>query len=146
MQKFPAEEFSATAKFSFTPKTEGEKFGLVVMGMSYANIAVTKKADGLYINYTSCKDSDKGNPEAEKQLTKFTNGDLYFRVSVSRGAVCSFSYSDDGISFKDAGEKFIATPGRWIGATMGFFCSRTQTINDAGFAEVDWFRVASLQP
>ena len=143
MQKFPAEEFMATTKFRFTPKTDGEKFGLVVMGMNYTHIAITKKADGVYISYTSCMEADKGKQEMEKQILKIAgNGaDLYFRVNVVKGAICTFSYSSDGKSFKDAGEKFTATPGRWIGATMGFFSSRTQKINDAGFTEVDWFRV-----
>ncbi|MBC7889454.1 MAG: glycoside hydrolase 43 family protein [Ferruginibacter sp.] len=143
MQKFPAEEFMATTKFSFTPKTDGEKFGLLIMGMSYAHIAVTKKADGLYISYTSCVEADKGKPELEKQIAKITGtgADLYFRLRVGKGATCSFSYSTDGKFFTPIAETFKATPGRWIGATMGFFCSRKQKINDAGFSEVDWFRV-----
>jgi beta-xylosidase len=141
-QKFPAEEFIATAKFSFNPKTVGEKFGLVVLGMSYANIAVTKKADGVYISYASCINADKGTPETEQQISKATNlTDLYFRVKVDKGAICTFSYGSDGKSFTPIAEKFTATPGKWIGAAMGFFCSRTQKINDAGFAELDWFRV-----
>jgi beta-xylosidase len=141
MQKFPATEFTATAKFLYTPKTNGEKFGLVVMGMSYANIAVTKKTDGLYLSYTKCIDAEKGKPEVETEITKIAAGDLYFKLKVSKGAVCNFSYSSDGKTFTDIPETFKATPGKWIGATMGFFCTRTQVINDAGFAEVDWFRV-----
>ncbi|MEO6731817.1 MAG: glycoside hydrolase 43 family protein [Ferruginibacter sp.] len=142
MQKFPAEEFVATAKFSFTPKTIGEKFGLVVMGMSYADIAVSNTNDGINISYTSCNEADKGKQETVKQISKIKgDGDLYFRLKVDKGAVCTFSYSTDGKMFTSVPDKFTATPGRWIGATMGFFCSRTQKINDAGFAEVDWFRI-----
>ncbi len=140
-QKFPAEEFTATAKFLFTPKTNGEKFGLIVLGMSYADIAITKKADGLYLSYTKCIDAEHGKPEIETELTKIPAGDLYFKVKVSKGAVCTFSYSSDGKTFTDIPETFKAAPGKWIGATMGLFCTRTQVINDAGFAEVDWFRV-----
>ncbi|MGG9963509.1 glycoside hydrolase family 43 protein [Ferruginibacter sp. SUN106] len=140
-QKFPAEEFTATAKFLFTPKTNGEKFGLVVLGMSYADIAVTKKADGLYLSYAKCIDAEHGKPETETELTKISSGDLYFQLKVTKDAVCSFSYSSDGKIFTAIAENFKATPGKWIGATMGFFCTRTQVINDAGFAEVDWFRV-----
>ena len=140
-QKIPAEEFTATTKFLFTPKTNGEKFGLVVLGMSYADIAITKKADGLYLNYARCIDAEHGKPEIETELTKIPAGDLYFKLKVSKGAVCTFSYSSDGKTFTDIPETFKATPGKWIGATIGFFCTRTQVINDAGFAEVDWFRV-----
>jgi beta-xylosidase len=140
-QKFPAEEFTATAKFSFTPKTNGEKFGLVVLGMSYADIAVTKKAGGIYLSYTKCIDAEHGKAEVETELTKISGAELYFKLRVTKGAICSFSYSADGKTFTDIPETFKATPGKWIGATMGFFCTRTQPINDAGFVEVDWFRV-----
>ena len=119
-QKFPAEEFMATTKFSFNPKTVGEKFGLVVMGMSYAHIAVTKKADGVYISYASCLAADKGTAETEQQISKTTAlADLYFRVKIDKGAICTFSYSTDGKSFTRVAEKFTATPGKWIGATFG---------------------------
>lgn len=140
-QKMPAEEFTATTKFLFTPKTNGEKFGLVVLGMSYANISVTKKADGLYINYNKCIDAEHGKPETSSEGIKVAAGDLYFKVRVSKGAVCTFSYSTDGKTFTDMPETFKASPGKWIGATLGLCCTRTQKINDAGFAEVDWFRV-----
>ena len=140
-QKMPAEEFTATTKFLFTPKTNGEKFGLVVLGMSYANIAVIKKADGLYLTYTKCIDAEHGKPEITTELTKITAGDLYFKVTVGKSAVCTFSFSSDGKTFTDIPETFKATPGKWIGATIGLFCTRTQKINDAGFADVDWFRL-----
>ncbi len=140
-QKFPAEEFKATAKFLFTPKTNGEKFGLVVLGMSYASIAITKKADGVYLSYSKCIDAEHGKAEVEQEIKKIGDGNFYFRVTVNKGAVCTFSYSSDGKIFIDVPETFKATPGKWIGATVGLFCTRIQKINDAGFADVDWFRV-----
>jgi hypothetical protein len=36
---------------------------------------------------------------------------------------------------------FSAQPGQWIGAKVGLFCVRLGKINDAGFADVDWFRI-----
>lgn len=140
-QKFPAEEFTATVKFLFTPKTNGETFGLVVLGMSYADINVTKAADGLYLNYVKCIDAEHGKPEVETALTKIPAGDLYFKVKVTKGALCTFSYSSDGKTFTDVPETFKAKPGKWIGATVGLFNTRTQVINDAGYADVDWFRM-----
>jgi len=140
-QKFPAEEFTATVKFLFTPKTNGEKFGLVIMGMSYAGIALTKKEDGIYISYAKCIDAEHGKPETEQEIKKITAGDFYFKVTVAKDALCTFSYSNDGKKFTEIAENFKAVPGKWIGATLGLYCSRTQKINDAGFADVDWFRI-----
>lgn len=140
-QKFPAEEFTATTKFLFTAKTNGEQFGLVVMGMSYAAITVTKKEDGLYVSYIKCNDAEHGKPESVEQSQKITGNEIFFRVKVDKDAWCSFSFSHDGKNFTAMSTAFKAVPGKWIGATLGLYCSRTQKINDAGFAEVDWFRI-----
>jgi hypothetical protein len=74
-------------------------------------------------------------------IGKISGATTYLRVQVSKGAKCNFSYSEDGEHFTSAGEAFSAVPGRWIGAKMGLFCTRTTVTNDAGFADVDWFRI-----
>jgi hypothetical protein len=62
-------------------------------------------------------------------------------VKVSAEALCQFSYSFDGNTFTDVGEKFVAGAGRWIGAKVGIYCIRDTQTNDAGYANFDWFRV-----
>ncbi|MGB4540344.1 MAG: hypothetical protein WBI19_09420, partial [Prolixibacteraceae bacterium] len=39
------------------------------------------------------------------------------------------------------GPPFQAKPGKWIGAKAGIFALREGTTNDAGGAELDWFRI-----
>src|SRR6185437_5101361 len=53
LQKFPADEFMVTTKMNFNPneKLDGEKAGLTIMGMSYADIALKKKDGKLYLVY-----------------------------------------------------------------------------------------------
>lgn len=140
-QKFPAEEFTTTVKFSFKPRWEGEKLALLIHGMDYAYVAITKKSDGNYISFAKCTEADKGKKETVQDGEKLNTNDIYFRVQVSKGAVCSFSYSSDGNSFKSIGENLIAKPGRWVGAKVGLFFTRQNKTNDAGMVEVDWFRV-----
>ncbi len=140
MQKFPAEEFTATAKVSFNPKLGEEKLGFIVMGSNYAHLSITKRADGNYLSYVVCSKADKGEPEKEQQLEKVGH-EIYFRVRVDKGAVCQFSYSTDGASYKGVGENFQASPGRWIGAKVGFFFSKKVRTNDSGAADIDWFRI-----
>ncbi len=141
LQKLSAEKFTATVKFLFTPKTTGERFGFVMMGSSYAYLSVVKKSDGLFLVYNNCTDADKVSEDEEKVITALNSGDAYFRITVNAGAQCSFSYSNDGIRFTILEEKFTAKPGRWIGAKLGFFCSRKVKTNDAGFADIDWLRI-----
>jgi len=142
-QKFPAEEFTATLKFTFKPRWDGEKFAFMIHGTDYAYIAIEKKADGNYITYANNKEADKGNKETVQDGEKLNSKDIYFRVKVSKGAVCTFSYSADGSSFNNIGEKLIAKPGRWVGAKMGLFFTRNNKTNDAGMVDVDWFRVTT---
>ncbi|AKD05677.1 glycoside hydrolase [Pontibacter korlensis] len=143
LQKFPAATFTATTKLSFIPneKLQNERTGLVVMGEDYAHISLVSKKDGLYVAYTSVDDAHKGTPEKEQLLSKLNGNEVYFRVSVDKGAKCQFSYSEDGRNFKPAGNTFTAVPGRWIGTKVGIFATRQDKINDSGYADYDWFRI-----
>jgi len=141
LQKFPAEQFTATAKISFKPKLEQDKCGLIVMGLDYAYLSVEKRKDNYYLSFTTCNKADKGSAELTGDEQKIDNGDGYLRVQVTAGAVCSFFYSTDGIAFKSIGKPFTAQPGKWIGAKLGLFCSRATKTNDAGYVDIDWFRI-----
>jgi beta-xylosidase len=146
MQKFPAEEFMATTKLAFSPnvKLENEKSGVIVAGLSYANLALKRKKDGTYLVYSVCNNADKGKAEIEKILMKVAQNEVYLRVSVSEGAKCQFSYSLDGKNFVNVKETFQAEPGKWIGAKLGLFCVREEQINDSGYADFDYFRIEKL--
>ena len=143
LQKFPAEEFSATTKLSFRPneKIKDERVGLIVMGESYAYLSLVSKEDGIYIAYTTVENADQCKPEKEEMLSKLKGNEVYLRVVVDKGAKCRFSYSEGGTKFKAAGQAFKATAGRWIGAKVGIFATRPDKTNDSGYADFDWFRI-----
>lgn len=145
MQKFPTESFTATTKLTFSPnpKLENEKVGLVVMGKSYANVGLKSAKNGeVSLVYTICKKASDKAPEEETVIGKFEKGKpVFLRVKISKGGKCQFSYSTDGQNFTETGSEFKAEVGGWIGAKVGIFCTRTTQINDAGYADFDWFRV-----
>ncbi|MBC7616243.1 MAG: glycoside hydrolase 43 family protein [Pedobacter sp.] len=143
LQKFPAEKFTVTTKLTFSPNTklENEKSGLIIAGLSYANLAIKSKKDGLYLVYTVCKNADKDKAEDEKAVVKLTSNDIYLCVSVAEGAKCQFSYSINGTSFTPINDIFQAEAGKWIGAKVGLFSVREQQTNDSGYADFDFFRV-----
>jgi beta-xylosidase len=140
LQKFPAPEFTATTKLTFTPRTDDEKTGLLVMGMDYAYLSVRKRPEGLFVSQVVCKDADKQGVERESAGVPLKSSTVYLRVKVSNGAVCNFSYSADGKSFTSVGEPFTARQGRWIGAKVGLFASRIGRTREYGYADFDWFR------
>lgn len=141
LQKTPADEFTATAKVKLEPRFEGERFGLVMMGIDYSLIGVTSRGGKLYISQTTAKDADKGNAEVESAPQLLVGNQVYLRGEVRAGAMCRFSYSIDGRTFTPIGEPFKAREGRWIGAKIGFVFSRPGKFNDAGSADIDWFRI-----
>lgn len=146
LQKFPAEEFITTSKISFHPneKLVGEKTGLIIMGMSYAYIGLESKEDGVYLKYVTCINAEKGGLEKEVILKKVNSTSIHFQVKISKGGICQFSYSEDGTNYSPISDSFVADPGKWIGAKVGLFATRTSKTNDSGFVDVDWFRFSKI--
>lgn len=153
MQKFPAEEFTATAKLKVSAKDDGQLSGLIIMGWDYSWIGVEKQEEKFLLKQAVCKDVEQGNLEQVSTLAvlepsrKFEAGlfpnyerEIYIRVHVDKGAYCRFSYSLDGKKFTEAGTLFKARQGKWIGAKVGMF-SVTPHGKERGWLDVDWFRV-----
>lgn len=162
LQKFPAADFTATAKLSFAPRinngkvTPGERAGLCVMGYNYEALTLESREDGIYLVSYKGEKANKGGKEVEAAAQKLTSDPtkaLYLRVAVKRTGVkhpkqkpdykceATFSYSEDGKKFKEFGPKLNVTEGHWIGAKVGLFCSRPWQSNDSGWLDVDWFRI-----
>lgn len=156
LQKFPAEKFTATAKMRISAKanSEGAISGLIVMGWDYGYIGLEKKGDIFELVQGTCTDAEQGKPQNvapladikptrvyEAGLLPNLECDVYLRVKVDSGAMCTFYYSLDGKKYHRAGEPFKARQGKWIGAKVGLF-SVVPGDADRGWADIDWFRVA----
>jgi len=141
LQKFPAPEFTATTKLTFDARFDGEEVGLVVMGMDYGTLSIKRNNASLEVQTAFCKQADKAGKEEITETKPIDSSTIYFRVQVRKEAECSFSYSTDGAVFTTIGNNFKAREGKWIGAKMGFFALRNGIINDAGSADIDWFRI-----
>lgn len=153
LQKFPAEAFTATTKFTFCSKGEGDSANLLIMGYDYARLAVTRHGEEAELALYTCHDADRGTPEQafplkRIQLTRHESGaiplytvDVWFRVEVDRGGVCRFAYSLDGKQFTTVAAPFTAREGKWIGAKIGLCCLRNGGTADRGWMNIDWFRI-----
>ncbi len=148
LQKFPAPDFAATARLRFAPsaKIEGERAGLVVMGMDYAGLFMEQTPRGILLSQNTCVKAKQHREEvvSSEPVLVQKNQDVWLRVRVSRSgtqALCRFSYSFDGKTFADLGREFTAQPGQWIGAKVGMFATRPKFINDGGWLDVEEFVV-----
>jgi beta-xylosidase len=120
MQKFPAEEFTATGVID--PGTGEKVAGLIVFGTDYAHIGVRVTGEKRSIVYSIATNADKGNREEIVWQEDIDSAKTVFlRVRVEKNAICTFSYSTNGNDFREMDRRFTAKPGKWVGAKMGFF-------------------------
>ncbi|SFS58379.1 glycoside hydrolase family 43 protein [Lutibacter maritimus] len=144
LQKFPAEEFKATAKITFNARFNDEKTGLLIMGLDYSYLNVKMNNGELYLSQVICKNADKLGEEKEGKSIKLKNNTIYLQVTTRKGGICDFFYSENGEKFKPIGSSFVAKEGKWIGAKIGFLALRNGIVNDAGSVDIDWFRINKL--
>lgn len=140
-QKLPAEEFTATVKFTFKPKFKNEQFGLVMFGSDYANISIVNGENGMSAIYNERMNADKNNSKTESLQFPVDGNTFSLQIKVEKNGTCHFAYSNNENSFISIAKTFTAKPGRWVGAKLGMFCLRKNITNDAGYADVDWFRI-----
>ncbi len=161
LQKFPAHNFTATAKVRFAPRVNngkvstGERAGLIVYGYNYGAIAFESRPDGVYLVNIECQKANKGGEEVTGETVKIDSGkDVYLRVKVrftgprnprekaDYTVEARFSYSFDGKKFTEFGNPVQVREGHWIGAKLGLFCTRDWESNDSGWMDVDWFKIS----
>jgi beta-xylosidase len=141
LQKIPAEEFSATTRFEFHPKEEGDRAGLIMMGEDYAYLDIEFLGGKKYVIFSICTNARTEGNEVQAVKTEISSSVVYMKVEVKSGGKCLFSFSEDGKVFNNIEMLFKARAGRWIGVKMGIFALKTTQTNDSGYADFDWFRV-----
>jgi beta-xylosidase len=152
-QKFPAPNFTATTKITFTPRANDEETGLIVTGIDYAYISLKKTAKGLVVAQTVCTDAEHGRSEIKTNEVLINSNTIYFKVAVKNVLPTDADYKqfdksensplgNAKCSFTEIGTPFGAKKGKWIGATVGLFAIRKGVTYETGYADIDWFRVS----
>ena len=141
LQKFPAPHFSAVTTLKLNSLNRRERAGLVIMGESYAYIAVEKTAKGYKISQCTGDNNNCGGNPKEIGTSDIGKNSVWFKVEVDPDAKCKFYFSPDGKNFSPLGNEFNAKRGKWIGAKVGIFCVNPAMEKSKGFADFDWFRI-----
>src|SRR5207237_3144768 len=76
LQKFPADNFSVSTKVKLQPRVEGERFGLVVMGLDYSYLGITNRGGKLYISQLTATIADKGSFELEAPPVELSTNEI----------------------------------------------------------------------
>ena len=163
LQKTPADRFTVTTKLRLTSKADGQKGGLIMMGLDYSALVLRRVGDSFQLLQLTCKQADKGKPQTETLITTLMptavdktdykpaiHEDIFLRLRVSNDKageahgglpIVTFAYSRDGKRFTDCGAPFEMRQGKWIGAKFGFVAVETDAKADRGWVEADWIRV-----
>ncbi|MFW5656063.1 MAG: glycoside hydrolase 43 family protein [Bacteroidota bacterium] len=141
MQKFPDSAFTVTTKMDIFLKENTDRAGLLLMGYDYAYIGIEKQNNRNTLVYRVCKDADKGGVEKTLMSLPCESPTVYVKVAVDSRGRCRFSYAAEDEDFTALPDSFQAAPGKWIGAKIGLFCLSKAVTNDAGYINVDWFKV-----
>ena len=139
-QKFPAIQFAVTTRLDFSSLAEGEKAGIIILGLDYSYLAVERVKGGFQLAEAVCKDAPAENGELQEQTIPFHGDSLWLRVAVGLDAQCRFSYSHEGEHFTALGKPFAAREGKWIGGKAGLFCAAAKPGSAPGHADFDCFR------
>ena len=119
LQKIPAVAFTATARVRFAPNKHKK-----MVGAEQAGMIVT------------------GRKASFRLEVPVTDEWCFLRLEMNDKQQGQFYTSPDGKHWTKAGEPFQAVEGHWIGAQVGFFCTRdSRQHNDAGWLDVDWFEI-----
>lgn len=143
MQRISAPSMSAITKLSFKALLNGERVGLVVMGMSYGYIALQNSNNQLELIQAYCQSAESGGNEVLTTPIP-ASATVWLRVDISEGKFMQFFYSVDGSNFSPLGSKMAFRQGKWIGARVGVFAVGNTRKNDVGYADFDWFRVEPI--
>ncbi len=150
LQKFPAEEFTLTAKVRVSAKStsEGVSSGLVVMGWDYARLGLIKRGERFEVEYAECTDAEQGGAERVRRVASIDPSriyaaglypnmecDLYLRLRVTKGGECRLDYSTDGKRYTEGG-RFKARAGKWIGAKAGFYSTTPADVSERGWIDI----------
>lgn len=145
MQKFPAPDFTATAKIKFNIEWDvwqTKKAGLIIMGNDYSYLSISKNEKGFTVSQVVCNNAGNGGEERVIEERQIDGPSVYLSVTVNApSATCLFSFSEDGKMFSQIGQAFTAAPDKWMGAKVGLFCTGKSQVRIGGYADVDWFRI-----
>ncbi|MDP2037162.1 MAG: glycoside hydrolase, partial [Ignavibacteria bacterium] len=147
MQKFLVPSFEAITKVELNSSIVDANAGIIIFGYDYARVGIKKTLDGYKVFQSVCKNAEKGTEEKYISENDVSSSKVFLKASVTEFlseqeipiAKCTFSFSEDGKSFQQIGNEFIAKEGKWVGAKIGLF---SESANPAisSFADFDWFR------
>lgn len=131
LQKFPARAFTVETSLDFSSMRLGEEAGLIIVGQSFAALALEKTDAGsrLILNVDG----------AQKVVRAEMPDAVQLHATVAEGGRCSFSFATAEGSVA-LSETFQANKGVWIAAKIGLYSLNRRNNQPTGHVDFDYFR------
>ncbi|WP_067811641.1 glycoside hydrolase family 43 protein [Actinomadura kijaniata] len=140
-QRLPAPAFTATTGVTLAGGVPGARAGLTVLGDSYAWIGLEQTGGGPVLVHRVASREDDRERDAAPPVPVPPGTEVRLMARVTEGARVAF-LADTGDGWRLLGGTFTATPGRWVGASLGIFAAAPGDARPAGRADFGAFRVA----
>ncbi|WP_252737136.1 glycoside hydrolase family 43 protein [Reichenbachiella agariperforans] len=143
-QKIPAMDFLTTIKLDVAHLAEGEETGLMIFGMDYSGIVVRRTNGGLQVAQSICTDAPKNTTPSYEDSKDIKASTLWLSVQVKNGKA-SYAYSIDGEAFDPIGSEQTMREGKWVGAKIALYASKSNPKGLPGYADIDWIRLSAIE-
>lgn len=139
-QRLPADDFRAVITLRLLGAPPGARTGLTVLGASYAWIGLERTAAGTALVYRT---AEVGGREQSGAIPVFLPAAAHddpaavtVGVDVGPDGRCQFLAAVRAGQHVPVGGPFTATPGRWVGATLGLFATAPPDVGPTAAAEI----------
>ena len=150
LQKIDAPTYTVTTKVRFSGSYEGDRAGLVIMGIDYATIGFELRDGKCYLVQSENYNAERDGKEQVNGRVEIASCEAWLRCRIEKcenedgtpRMSCKFYYSLNGKRFQPLGEEFTAKWGKWIGAKVGYYATAEIKKNDGGWMDIDYFRTS----
>ena len=145
-RRLPADRVRVVATLRLTGAPAGARTGMTVLGAGYAWIGLTRTPGGMTLVYrTAAVGGDEQNgadPIVVRPGPDGVQPPVTVAVEIDPDGRCRFFAATGSQRPARVGGTFTATPGHWVGATLGLFATAPPAgPGPGGTAEITAFRI-----
>jgi beta-xylosidase len=144
-QKLVCPEFEAECQLEVEALKEGDRAGLVMMGGTYAFLAVRRSRLGHALVYGTSQEAGKKKTEEVTTIAKLPADAKTVRLflTLTKGAQIHMYYQMGNCAKAEVEEaaSFHPSDHTWVGAKLGIFAVADDVAGECGYADFEYFRV-----
>ncbi|MFT7198162.1 MAG: beta-xylosidase [Marinoscillum sp.] len=143
-QKLPAPSFEFSTKVDLTNLKKNEEMGLLIFGLDYAGLTLSKSGNSVVLSQIECANADRNAfSESKEKIILEGKNELWIKTKVTDG-YSTFHFSVNGQEYSSIGSKFKLREGKWVGAKLALYCTRKKTTGTPGSVSFDWVKISNI--